>query len=273
MLFSKPDLLLRSTDASWDRARWATLGDDGNRYEVLNGVLYMSTVSRPLHQLVSRLLQQQCYRQLDDQGYGITLHAPLGLFMPGCDPVQPDLLVIRAADLGIIRDEGIEGIPALLVEILSQATRNYDLVAKCIAYARAGVPEYWVFRPNERDALIHCDPEPASGLYLRVTHIPPDGELVSPTLPFRALVSSFFPNPRISSSDDKGWPPAFNPLPPPEERHASLERLGVVVKGILASTGMTEDELVDALTREDWSPSNEDSNDEEQGTDPSLRSG
>ncbi|MFN8537660.1 MAG: Uma2 family endonuclease [Thermomicrobiales bacterium] len=199
---SKRDLLLRSSDSTWNRERWAQIGDDGNRYEVIDGVLYMSSVPRPLHQLVSRQILRQCYRQLDDQRFGLTLHAPIGLFMPGCDPVQPDLLVIRTEDLDMIRNEGIEGIPALLVEILSPSNRAHDLITKLAAYARAGVPEYWVFRPQERDALVHSNPEPATGLYLQVTHIPPDGELVSPTLPFRAPVSSFFPDFPMRSGDE-----------------------------------------------------------------------
>src|SRR4051794_808899 len=38
-----PELMLRSADATWDRARWEQLPDDGNRYEVIDGVLYMTT--------------------------------------------------------------------------------------------------------------------------------------------------------------------------------------------------------------------------------------
>ena len=190
---SKPDLLLHSADDTWNRARWEELGEDGNRYEVIDGVLYMSTAPRPLHQLVSRLTQRELYRQVDDPGLGITLDAPIGLFMPGCDPVQPDLLVILAADFDIIQPAGIEGIPALLIEILSPSTRNHDLIIKLAAYARAGVPEYWVLRPQERDVVVHSDPDRASGQYRTVTLLPPDGELVSPTLPFRAPVAAFFP--------------------------------------------------------------------------------
>ena len=188
---AKPDLLLQSADAAWNRERWELLGDDGNRYEVIARVLYMSSAPRPVHQLVSRLAERALYEQIDNRGIGITLHAPIGLFMPGCNPVQPDLLLIRTEDLGVIRQEGIEGIPALLVEILSPSNCNYDLLTKHIAYARAGVPEYWIFRPQERDVLVHSDPEPATGLYLRVQHIPATGELVSPTLPLGAPVATF----------------------------------------------------------------------------------
>jgi hypothetical protein len=80
---SKPDMLLHSPEATWNRERWEQIGDDGNRYEVIAGVLYMSTAPRPVHQLVSRLAQRQLYLQIDDRGLGITLDAPIGLFMPG----------------------------------------------------------------------------------------------------------------------------------------------------------------------------------------------
>jgi Uma2 family endonuclease len=78
------------------------------------------------------------------------------------------------------------------VEILSPSTVEYDLVTKRENYARAGVPEYWAARPVQRDLVLHSEPDLLTGEYRRVLIIPPDGELVSPTLPFRAPVASFF---------------------------------------------------------------------------------
>ncbi|MDP9374079.1 MAG: hypothetical protein M3Q65_16795 [Chloroflexota bacterium] len=54
------------------------------------------------------------------------------------------------------------------------------------------MPEYWVLRPCERDALIHSEPDAATGQYRRVEHIPPDGEPASPTLPFRMAIAGCF---------------------------------------------------------------------------------
>ncbi len=192
MASTMPELALRSHDATWNRERWERLPNDGNRYEVIDGVLYMTTAPSPFHQWVIRQAFLALFEQIDAAGVGVTLWAPIGLFMPGCDPVQPDLLVIRTADLGMIREGRIEGIPALLVEVLSPSNPNQDLVIKRDAYARAGVPEYWVMRPALRDVLVHSRPDPTTGQYTQVHHVPPDGELVSPTLPFRAPVAGFF---------------------------------------------------------------------------------
>ena len=186
------DALLRSTDANWTAADWEQLPDDGQRYEIIEGVLYVSTAPSPAHQLILMEIVASLREQVVIPGIGIVLTAPVGLFMPGTDPVQPDAIVVRAEDRGIVGLRRIEGVPALLVEVLSPSNANYDLVTKREAYARAGVPEYWIARPVERDILVHSEPEPASGQYLRLERVPPDGTLVSPTLPVRAAVAAFF---------------------------------------------------------------------------------
>ena len=194
------ELVLHSAEANWDRERWDELPDDGNRYEIIDGVLYMSTAPSPFHQWISRQTQRLLYRQLDDRGLGITFDAPVGLFMPGCDPVQPDLLVLRPDDRSLILERRIETIPLLLVEILSPSNPQHDLVLKRQAYARAGVSEYWVIRPQERDLLLHSEPEPTSGQFLRVQRVAADGELVSHTLPIRTPLAALFALPDAQPS-------------------------------------------------------------------------
>lgn len=188
----EPDLVIRSVAANWNYARWSQLPDDGNRYEVIDGVLYVTTSPSFFHQWIIRQIVLALVKQLDDNGFGITIWAPLGVLMPGCDPVQPDILVVRRSDLGIIRDRRIYGVPTLIVEVVSPSNAAQDLVVKRGAYARAGLPEYWIVRPIERDVLVLSMPDPAVGDYRQDTRIAPDGELISPTLPFRAPIATFF---------------------------------------------------------------------------------
>ncbi len=186
------ELALRSHEANWDRERWARLPDDGNRYEVIDGVLYMTTAPSNFHQWITRQIFLALFQQLDSRNLGVTLWSPIGLFMPGCDPVQPDLLFIPTADLTILRDRHIYGVPGLLVEILSPSNAAQDLEIKRRAYARAGVPEYWIAHPAERNVRVYSAPDAVRGEYRQAERFAADDELVSPTLPFRAPVVGFF---------------------------------------------------------------------------------
>jgi Uma2 family endonuclease len=76
--------------------------------------------------------------------------------------------------------------------VLSPSNHNQDTRVKRGAYARAGVPEYWIVRPADRDALVCSQPDAALGDYAQIQHITSDAELVSPTLPFRAPIAGFF---------------------------------------------------------------------------------
>src|SRR5579875_2257037 len=185
------ELAMRSLDATWDRARWETLPDDGNRYEVIDGVLYMSTSPSSFHQWIIGQIYLMLRTQIDAAGVGVTFLPPLGVFMPGCDPVEPDLIVVRREDLGIVRTR-IEGVPALLVEVLSPSNAGNDTDVKRHAYARAGVPEYWIVRPARRDVIVYTQPDGSLGDYTQSNHITPGMELRSPTLPLRSPVDDFF---------------------------------------------------------------------------------
>ncbi|MCL2321259.1 MAG: Uma2 family endonuclease [Oscillospiraceae bacterium] len=60
--------------------------------------------------------------------------------------VKPDLSVI--CDLSKISKRGLEGVPELVVEILSPGTREYDRSTKKDFYENKGVKEYWIIDPK-----------------------------------------------------------------------------------------------------------------------------
>jgi Uma2 family endonuclease len=187
-----PELALRSLDATWNYARWEQLPDDGNRYEVIDGVLYMTTAPSTFHQWIVRRLDRFVGMPLEDQGLAYVFTAPVGVLMPGCDPVQPDFVVVRKTKAAIIHDRRIHGVPDLIAEVLSPGNAEQDTRTKRSAYARAGVPEYWIVRPDTRDVL-RCDqPDAALGDYTRTQLVGADAELVSPTLPVRVAVIDLF---------------------------------------------------------------------------------
>ncbi len=139
----------------WTYADWEALPDDGNRYEIIEGALYVTTAPRSFHQWIVRRLERLLGIPAEDQGLAFAFAAPIGVLMPGCDPVQPDYVVILKANAGVFRNGRIVGIPDLLIEVLSPSTAAYDEHVKLTAYAGAGVPEYVIVDPRTR-TLRHC---------------------------------------------------------------------------------------------------------------------
>ncbi len=187
-----PQLVLRSLDGGWDYARWEQLPDDGNRYEVIDGVLYMTTVPSTFHQWIVGQLFHAVGLAAEDTGLAYPCIGPIGVLMPGCDPVQPDFLLVRRERAAIIHDRRIRGVPDLIAEILSPSNPEQDTDTKRGAYARAGVPEYWIVRPATRDVLVCWQPDAALGDHAQVRLVVADEELISPTLPLRVAVADLF---------------------------------------------------------------------------------
>ncbi len=138
------------TQGRWTHADWAKLPVDGNRYEVIEGVLYRSTAPSYFHQYITLQLVRHIGIPAEDQGLARVGFALIGVLMPGCDPVQPDFVIVLAARATIIHDRRIHGTPDLIVEILSPSNRAYDEQVKLHAYARAGLPEYTIIDPVNR---------------------------------------------------------------------------------------------------------------------------
>src|SRR5436853_6023849 len=110
------ELALRSHEANWDRERWARLPDDGNRYEVIDRVLYMTTAPSNFHQWIIQQLIRYVGIPATDTGLAFFAFAPIGLLMPGCDPVQPDFLLVLKERAAIFADRRIRGVPDLIVD-------------------------------------------------------------------------------------------------------------------------------------------------------------
>lgn len=143
-------MALRTDDERvWTYEDYCLLPDDGQRYEVIGGRLYMTPAPRPEHQfVVARLLR--AFSTLEHQGDCFVLPAPVDVRMAGCDPIQPDLVVLRRAQRSLIGERFIQGSPALLIEVLSPSNQRHDRITKLRAYARAGVEHYWLANPADR---------------------------------------------------------------------------------------------------------------------------
>ncbi|MFT4522034.1 MAG: Uma2 family endonuclease [Bacteroidia bacterium] len=65
--------------------------------------------------------------------------------------VQPDICLI--CDASKLDEQGCDGSPDLMVEILSPSNQQHDLTVKFQLYEEASVPEYWIVDPANRVVL------------------------------------------------------------------------------------------------------------------------
>lgn len=152
--------------------------DDGNRYELLDGVLVVTPSPGIPHQWAQAelftLLRQHCPPDLK------VLMAPLDVLSPDT-AVQPDILVAQRSDL---TGEYLMVQPLLAVEVLSPSTRAHDLNVKFTRYERYGILSYWVVDP-ERLSLVAW--ELRGGRYVEVADVGPDDAWAA-TRPFEVTV-------------------------------------------------------------------------------------
>src|SRR4051812_15692042 len=126
----------------WTYADYRRLPDDGRRYEVIRGYLYVSPAPSAIHQRTSSRLNRVLDRFVLAHGLGEVFYAPFDILLPEriAGRVQPALFFSRAGG-GRGDDAKISrGVPALVVGVLPPTPRRYDLGTKLGAYLEAGIP-------------------------------------------------------------------------------------------------------------------------------------
>jgi Uma2 family endonuclease len=179
----------------WTYADYRRLPDDGRRYEVIRGFLHVSPVPSVAHQRALRQLFVALYRFVQDQPLGELFFAPFDILLPEgiAAPVQPDLVVIRAGEEPDDDAQNFQGVPALVVEVLSPGTRRYDLGTKLGAYLEAGIPEVWFADPIAETIWVHGLSEDRKR-YLELSRGGRGESVASLVLPgLRIAVSEIFP--------------------------------------------------------------------------------
>ena len=126
---------------------YVNLPDDGKRYEIIDGELYVNPSPNTKHQRVLMNLIRALDRYVQDTHAGEFFIAPFDTVLSNVDVVQPDLLFIRTERMDILTKANVQGAPDIVVEILSEGTRRKDETTKLKRYERFGVSEYWIVDP------------------------------------------------------------------------------------------------------------------------------
>jgi Uma2 family endonuclease len=148
------------------------------RWELIHGEAHAMTPSPNLnHQRLRGQIGVALVQALEGQpkrsdGIPEVFFVPLDVYLAPDTVVQPDLLVV--CDPAKISERGIEGVPDLVVEILSPGTASRDLTTKRWLYEAAGVKEYLVLDLEQELALLFVLEE---GRYLEALRLTGKGKV------------------------------------------------------------------------------------------------
>jgi Uma2 family endonuclease len=123
--------------------------DDGNRYEIIDGELYVSPFPSASHQNVATQLVSILNHYVRQRSLGLVFTSGLKVVLDEPTGVGPDVVFISQGRLDTLMADGFYGAPDLLVEVLSSKPA-LDTLIKKKKYARSGVPHYWIVDPEKR---------------------------------------------------------------------------------------------------------------------------
>lgn len=135
---------------------YENLPDDGRRYEIVDGDLFMTPAPSTWHQEVSRNLEFILFSWARRHRSGRVFDAPIDVELGPHDILQPDIVFVSTKRRSIVKPKRIVGAPDLVIEILSSSTRERDQGVKHKTYARFGIREYWIVDPDEMTVAVYA---------------------------------------------------------------------------------------------------------------------
>ncbi|NJN95922.1 MAG: Uma2 family endonuclease [Anaerolineales bacterium] len=135
----------------WTYDDYLRLPDDGQRYEIIEGVLYVANAPSSIHQFTVGEIFAAVRDFVKKHNLGQVVVAPFEVHLSETTrPVQPDVFFVKAERWPAGEIQFFAGPPDLIVEVLSPGSIRLDRYVKFQAYEQAGVPEYWIANPHLR---------------------------------------------------------------------------------------------------------------------------
>jgi Uma2 family endonuclease len=145
-------MAMPATHTDWTVDMLDLLPDDGQRYEIIDGALFVTSAPSDVHQYIVGELHAQLLDYLRASGVGHPVVSPSDVRRGDRrrNRVQPDIFVVRVT--GGKRPAYPFDLADLLlaVEVESPGNMRYDYQTKRVLYLGAAVPEYWIVSPETR---------------------------------------------------------------------------------------------------------------------------
>ena len=127
-----------------------------NRYELIDGELFQQASPSYEHQRIIGELFNRFYEWArEKECKPVTAPFDVTILKDSVENVvQPDIVFV--CDQEMVDEKGrYNGIPTVVVEVLSESTRNKDMLKKLNLYMAGGVREYWIVNPGNQEIYIY----------------------------------------------------------------------------------------------------------------------
>lgn len=140
---------------AWTLDELHRLPEDGNRYELARGELFVTPPPTDEHETIAATLSAILSAYVRTHDFGLVFR-PQAVMRHDRSQVEPDLMVRRRhpARSGTDNDWSTAPVPILVVEIASPYTRRRDRVEKKQLHLDAGVAEYWIVEPKGKEVHV-----------------------------------------------------------------------------------------------------------------------
>ena len=142
---------MATESGSWTLEEVHRLPDDGNKYELVRGELFVTPPPARHHETIAARLARVLDPYVAEHGLGL-VYRPRAVLRTADGEVEPDLMV--RDDRGVGNGWEAAPIPILVVEIVSPTTRRRDMQQKRRFYLTSGVAEYWIVDPEARRVVV-----------------------------------------------------------------------------------------------------------------------
>lgn len=145
-------MLMTTHFKQWTLDEVHSLPDDGNKYELVNGELFVTPPPSDDHETILARLTAILSPYVIRNGLGLVYHPRAVIRIRGAE-VEPDLMVRQPAPRPDT-DWAEAPTPVLVVEVFSGSTRRRDQNQKRRFYLDADIAEYWMLDPERRTAVV-----------------------------------------------------------------------------------------------------------------------
>ena len=146
-------MAMSAAGAGWTVDMLDALPDDGQRYELVDGIVHVTPAPGLPHQLIAGHLYYLLKLYLRGTTVGRPLISPSDIRRGdrARNRVQPDVFVVRLIDAQLPRYPFAMSDLLLAVEVASPNDPGYDYQSKRMLYVANGIPEYWVLNAEAKN--------------------------------------------------------------------------------------------------------------------------